>query len=367
MKDHRLAPHGFAPHDLTSRRTAARRACAAQNRTAESRDARRGTEAIEGQAIALRTERSFSGSTPRWWVRSTFALLVCCAMGTSCAGDPEPPPPAPLTTDEQAELEEVARLIHLYRTKDPTWTSERDAAIVDPRIAELLVQNFIRALLRAHKRENGGTAMVGSWSDYHQHQAQLIAMQEVSIPLLIVGLRDGDKMVVALVKDTLLKIGAPAVVPLRERFEISPDVWERREILAVLSGIGGPDMIPVLSGFLNDGAWQVRGEAYLALGRIAAGLSTSNAKRDEVLELLRRGLADSDRFVRCQAIKGLAELGDDASITTLIERFRRAVPMRLEVEEQRELLHALRRATRLPAAVNVEEFEAWLVERKSRP
>ena len=59
-------------------------------------------------------------------------------------------------------------------------------------------------------------------------------MADAAVPLLIVGLRDDDKVVVALVRDTLVKIGARSVPPLSARFEQSPDAWERREILHAL-------------------------------------------------------------------------------------------------------------------------------------
>ncbi len=290
------------------------------------------------------------------------ALAAALALCAACSTEPEAPPP--LSASEEEEKARVERLVALYQTGDPTWPSARDEALEDPRIAELLVQNFIRAMLRAHERERAGAAMVGSWTDFREHQAQLVAMGDAAAPLLAVGLRADDKVVVALVKDTLVQIGARAVAPLQSSFAASSDAAERREILSVLASIGGVPMIEVFARYLGDPEWQVRGEAYLSLGRIAASFGADAAARQRVRELLVRGFGDGDAFVRRQAVKGLAEMADAEALALLISRYARAQELRLSVEERQDLLQVLRRTTRMPGAVRVDEFEAWLARRR---
>lgn len=339
---------------------------------AERSEPRPFSERVSGRSLAPSASdaRAQDGTLSRRPARQALArlagLLLALAPSLAlCACASEPEAPAPLSQAELDEKAEVERLIALYRSQDLTWPAARDAALDQPRLAELLVQNFIRALVRAHEREKGGTAMVGSWSDFQRHQAQLVAMADASIPLLVVGLRSEDKVVVSLVRDTLSKIGPRAIPALTARFEQSTETWERREILATLAAMSGVEMVAIFERFVGAPEWQIRGEAYLALGRVASSFAGDEAARARVRALLQRGFSDPDVFVRRQAVKGLAEMGDAEALARLIERYRRSVELRLVEEERRELLQALRRATRLPSAVRPDEFEAWLQRRRA--
>lgn len=131
-----------------------------------------------------------------------------------------------------------------------------------------------------------------------------------AVPKLIACLNTSRATLALAAEEALLKIGDVAVLPLMEAIA-APEWHVRLAVVKLLSEIGNPEAIPVLTGALEDENSTIRTAAAEALGVMG------NAS---VIEALSRALGDVNSYeVRCAAALALGAIGDTEAVPALIE------------------------------------------------
>lgn len=114
-------------------------------------------------------------------------------------------------------------------------------------------------------------------------------------------------------KDMMLKVGTAAIPFIVEKIDYrGSDIDDRclKQSLWVLSEIGGEAIIEPSGRYINDQSWQIRSNAFTALGK---------SKSAQALPYILPGLEDTIASVRKSAYYALSELATDHEIEVLLD------------------------------------------------
>lgn len=289
-----------------------------------------------------------------------FALLLCAACSTPRSGSQggEIVRPEALPTNEREAWE-------LYHAGGAKWELERERVLADPNLSRFLVDNLVREMVKSYDRSR--LAHTGEQQGPFERACdELVLLQKHSIPVLaeMLGLRDG--IVAFLASELLVRIGAPANEPVRNKLDDpTPEVRRRAsELLGRLPPAGEREV--ALEEHLgriaqNDKAWIVRAQAAQALG--ARG--SRHTHKGYAAGVLARCLSDADPAVSESAAKGLLTLAEPRAIPFLIDALERN-SARGDLAALRTTQEALRGLSGEKQDRGPEEWRAWWRETGER-
>jgi hypothetical protein len=199
----------------------------------------------------------------------------------------------------------------------PRWELEREEVRKDPELAQFLVDNLVRTLVKSYDRS--ALATVGKASGpFERAAAELAEFSAQSTPVLVelVGVRDG--IVAFLAADLLVRIGAPAAAPVSRLLTDAHEETRRRaaELLGKLAHAGADEarIQQALAVCVeHDSAWITRAEAARSLGL----RGSRHEHKGFALGVLARALADADETVVTSACEGLVRLGERRAVPAL--------------------------------------------------
>lgn len=197
------------------------------------------------------------------------------------------------------------------------WELEREEVRKDPELAQFLVDNLVRTLVKSYDRS--ALATVGKASGpFERAAAELAEFSEQSTPVLVelVGVRDG--IVAFLAADLLVRIGAPAAAPVSRLLTDAHEETRRRaaELLGKLAHAGADEAAiqqALATCVEHDAAWITRAEAARSLGL----RGSRHTHKGFALGVLARALADTDETVVTSACEGLVRLGERRAVPAL--------------------------------------------------
>ncbi len=303
--------------------------------------------------------------------------LVCLLLllpWTFLACGSTDPGERPLTPQEQDEAERLRVLLNAFLTNDESWPEERDRVLEqDPHMTELLVGNLVNWMIKTSRNAHQKQVPLGSWSPFRRCQDELVTLADHSASVLmalhtvVFSKERVDHVVLVPLQETLAQIGDPALPSLIARYDDADSRQERDSLLRVVARMGTSDALTFLERLRGSGDWQLRSRALEGIAEVAARKETIAAVRDRCHAALVQTLeGDADTFVRMRAARGLGVVGGTRSVRVLLKHYRdfslqsTLARGRRRAEERGELLSALRKATGLHAAHQVQEFEAWL-------
>ncbi len=248
-----------------------------------------------------------------------LVLLVC----GGCAAPSEEPGEDQLTAERELpdEFREAWRAWYENSAEWPEW---RERVAADPKLANFLVDNLVRVMIKFYER----SALVDARSMpgyFERAQRELIWMSDASGPVLAELLLVGDGVVAFLAGDLLVQIDEPRwSLLIAQKLSVEEAEGRRRaaELLQKLPH-ARKDEAQVLTGLeraaLDDPEWYVRAEAVHAIANRA--LRGSDMARSR--KALSRALVDEDRAVVLAACSGLAEAQDLAAVPALLNLLER--------------------------------------------
>ncbi|MEY2747139.1 MAG: hypothetical protein RL112_2181 [Planctomycetota bacterium] len=282
-----------------------------------------------------------------WLARAVFSLSSCaCVALASCNAAPHGARPLAGASDSVVAPEDLpAReraTLAAWRKGGAAWEIERESVRKDPALARFLVQNAAREMVASFERSRLVNQPVKD-GPFERAQAELVALPEHSIPLLVESLRVKDGVVAFLAADVLEQIGAAAVEPVLalrvdERAETRRRAIELVGRLPALGAGEGEGEVLARTGELvaSDPEWIVRAQAAQSLALRAARCGqTAHA-----VGVLCRSLRDEDPAVAVAAAEGLAHLAEPRSFERLLAALE-AAPARGEPRLVAELERAL--------------------------
>jgi HEAT repeat protein len=129
-----------------------------------------------------------------------------------------------------------------------------------------------------------------------------------SIDLLVAAMADPSRRVHNAATQALAKLGEPSIPPLKKG--LASEKWKiRAGSVVALRIIGSHDLVPLLTGMLNDRSHYVRKEVVKSLARMG---------KEEVIDSLALMLGDESRGVRLAAVGGLGRSGKDEAVEPLV-------------------------------------------------
>jgi len=247
-----------------------------------------------------------------------LALLVLCACSAPHSGSQDG---RIVRADELPKNERAAW--ELYHAGGAPWELERERVLADPNLARFVVDNLVREMVKNYDRSH--LAHTGEQQGPFERACdELVLFAKDSTPVLaeMLGLRDG--IVSFLASDLLVRIGARANEPVRNKLDDpAPEVRRRAaELLGRLPNAGeGEVALEEHLGRLaqNDKAWIVRAQAAQALGSRGA----RHTHKGYAAGVLARCLTDTDPAVSESAAKGLLTLAEPRAIPFLIDALER--------------------------------------------
>lgn len=253
-----------------------------------------------------------------------------------------------------------------YEGGGAAWEVARSDVMRDPELSRFMVDNLFVRMVRSYERV--GVAHAGqSDGPFERAQAELVAWQPESIPVLVQMLTVKDGIVSFLAADTLKRIGASAVAPVGQLVDDpSPEVRRRAvHLLGELPNVGEkePAALEKLGERVaRDEAWIVRAEAAEALGARGA----RHTERGYSVAVLARALSDPDPAVAQSAARALEAVGDARAIPVLIRALGDAV-RRGEPKSARIIDAALKKLSGEVRDRDVEEWSIWWQEHSTTP
>jgi hypothetical protein len=252
------------------------------------------------------------------------ARLACCAalVLAGCAATPDAPrqaradSPSVVASSDLPARERAT--LEAWRKGGAAWEIERERVRKDPALARFLVQNAAREMVASFERSRLVNQPLKD-GPFERAQAELAALPEHSIPLLVESLRLKDGVVAFLAADVLERIGVAAIEPvlalsLDERAET-----RRRaiELVGRLPGAGA-DEASVLERTgelaLSDPQWIVRAQAAQSLALRARQANQTAWATGALCRLLR----DEDPAVALAAAEGLTWLAEPRSFERVL-------------------------------------------------
>jgi hypothetical protein len=289
---------------------------------------------------------------------SSFVLWACTS--------PAQPSDGPRLVPQAEISERKAEVWKQFEQDGPAWEAERSAVMRDPELSRFLIDNLIMLMVRSYER--AGLAQVGQGvGPFERSQAELVACQKESTPVLVQMLSVKDGIVSFLAANTLEEIGAPAVEPVVRVLEDSrPEVRRRAAHLLGQLPNAGAQEAAVLEKLgdrvAHDEAWVVRAEAAQALGERGA----RNTERGYAVSVLARALNDPDPAVAQSAAQALEAAGDRRAIPVLIRALDQAVRQG-EPKSARTIDAALKKLSGETRDRDAEAWSAWWQEEGSKP
>ena len=255
------------------------------------------------------------------------ALFVLCVAG-GCAA-PKPTSPADKSASDAIvraeQLPERERaVLDAWRRGGPEWELRREEVKKDPQLARFVAANAARAMVATFERSRLQTQPVKD-GPFERAQAELVALKEQSVPLLVDSLRLPDGVVAFLAADVLVQIGIDAVQPAAALLDDARPETRRRaaELLGRLPALAqGEDQLLARLGVAatKDAEWIVRAQAAQSVA-----LRGSQAKLTaHPVGVLCRALLDPDPAVAIAAAQGLALLADPRCFARLVDALEHA-------------------------------------------
>lgn len=141
------------------------------------------------------------------------------------------------------------------------------------------------------------------------------------IPVLIQNLDAGDLKAQMVVAHALGRMGAPAIQPLLEEYQRSPDPARRAFVLYALGKIKSPSIVQAASCVLEAAQSpdrEVRDTATRAIGKLAESIPQSEMPdtiRCGFIDRLRANLADPNPGIRAKAVRSMGKLARNRHLT----------------------------------------------------
>lgn len=264
-------------------------------------------------------------------VRAVLALaLTACTLvfASACAGDAASR--ASASSESTSASEERARVLatselpprqravwECWQRGGARWELEREKVRQDPELAQFLVDNLVRTLVKSYDRS--ALATVGNASGpFERAASELAEFAEQSTPVLValVAVRDG--VVAFLAADLLERIGQPAAAPV-SRLLADANAETRRRAAELLGKLphAGADEVAIQQALAacveHDAEWIARAEAARSLGL----RGSRHPHKGFALGVLSRALADADEIVVTSACEGLVRLGERRAVPAL--------------------------------------------------
>lgn len=227
-----------------------------------------------------------------------------------------------------------------WRKGGAAWEIEREAVRKDPALARFMVQNAAREMVASFERSRLVNQPTKD-GPFERAQAELVALPEHSIPLLVESLRVKDGVVAFLAADVLARIGAAAIDPVLSLLADERAETRRRavELLGRLPARGADeDRVLARAGelALSDPEWIVRAQAAQALAWRARQANQTASATGALCRLLR----DEDPAVALAAAEGLTHLAEPRSFERVLAALE-AAPARGEPRLVAELERTL--------------------------
>lgn len=258
-----------------------------------------------------------------------------------------------------------AELLKAYARGGPEWTSARERALADPALAKFLIDNLVLELVRAH-RALGGADQSRALRAYRRALEELVAMPELSTPVLVTLLEVADPVGSTVAGVALEEIGRPAVEPVSALLLRSEVEARRRsaDLLGRLPHAGSHEArvrALMVERFGEEPDW-------LARTALARAIGLRGSRDSDVIpwrQALQAGLLDEDPAVAQAATEGLIALGDERAIPVLIDVLDRSARSGdyTRFQGAQRALVALSRAGEQPS---VEAWRAWWAKREAQ-
>lgn len=220
---------------------------------------------------------------------------------------------------------ENSELLRAYARGGEEWSAARAKALARPELARFLVDNLTLEMIRAY-RAFGGADHDRAQRAFLRAKGELVSMPDQSAPVLVALLEVADPVAADVASAALEEIGKPAIEPtLALVAHAEVDVRQRAALLLGKLPPGGSTLEPRVREQLVqrlglEPDWLARASLARTIGR-RGSLDTVATPWREALE---RALGDVDPAVADAAAEGLAELGDERAIPTLIDVLERA-------------------------------------------
>lgn len=258
-----------------------------------------------------------------------------------------------------------AELLKAYARGGPEWTSARERALADPALAKFLIDNLVLELVRAH-RALGGADQSRALRAYRRALEELVAMPELSTPVLVTLLEVADPVGSTVAGVALEEIGRPAVEPVSALLLRSEVEARRRsaDLLGRLPHAGSHEArvrALMVERFGEEPDW-------LARTALARAIGLRGSRDSDVIpwrQALQAGLLDEDPAVAQAATEGLIALGDERAIPVLIDVLDRSARSGdyTRFQGAQRALVALSRAGEQPS---VAAWRAWWAKREAQ-
>jgi HEAT repeats len=284
--------------------------------------------------------------------------LCACAAPESRAGAGKVVPAGELPARERELWEH-------YHAGGPAWEAERERALADPGLSRFLVDNLVREMVRSYDQSRlSHTGQQPGPFERAGAELVLLAPRSTSVLAEMIALRDG--IVSFLAADLLVRIGAPALEPVRAKLA-HPEAEVRRRAAELLgrlphAGEAETELERALGTCAEkDPAWIVRAQAAQALGARGA----HHTHKGYAAGVLARCLGDADSTVAESAAKGLCALGEPRVIPILIDALERHAA-RGDVVAMRATQQSLRELSGQKTDRTAEEWRRWWSESGER-
>lgn len=251
---------------------------------------------------------------------------------------------------------------------DPAWPDIRAKALYDPPLARFLVDNLARQMMGSFGDSRVATLEDERLGRFERARANLIIMQEYSIPVLVELLAIGNSQADALVSDLLAEIGRPAILPVADLLEREEPNEARMRAARVLGdlphALADEDAVraALARRLAEDSEWLVRSVAATALGKRGA--------RDRQTAVTRKALVfaliDEDEAVPRSAALALGTLQDPEAIPALIDYLDRMARTG-DIVSLRAAQVSLRRLSGEPVAKDPRAWRAWWRDHRPAP
>lgn len=290
-------------------------------------------------------------------MRATSRLALVVLLLAAC-GSPGGKHPEPEMVPIEALPERKREVWETFVRGGGPWEIEREKVRRDPVLARFLVENLVIHMVRGY--ESDQIAKAGERASvFDRAQAELVELSEISTALLVelVVVRDG--IVAYLATDTLIRIGARAVLPAAKLLDDPAPELRRRaaELLGSLphAGDAEPGVLEALGTRAEkDEAWIVRAQSARSLGARAR----VHEHQGYAFAVLTRALADPDSAVVQSAALGLAKLGEPRAIPALVRALEQAAAAG-QVSGVQGIQAALRSLSGVPRDQDPPEWWRW--------
>jgi hypothetical protein len=262
-------------------------------------------------------------SSTIWRARVATLLASCCALdlvacGSTTGAARQSKSDSALVVAPESLPAREREVLDAWRKGGGAWEIERERVRKDPALARFLVQNAAREMVASFERSRLVNQPTKD-GPFERAQAELVALPEHSIPLLVESLRVKDGVVAFLAADVMVQIGAATIDPVLSLLADERAETRRRavELLGRLPARGS-DEEGVLARAgelaLSDPDWIVRAQAAQSLALRARQANQTAWAAGALCRLLR----DEDPAVALAAAEGLTHLAEPRSFERVL-------------------------------------------------